>query len=153
MNRQQRRDIAYGRKPAPAEVVKQLRPDINGSTIIIPDMGDVMHVFQCMTPEESIPAEYFKVINCLKDLPPQGGVMNTPQDYAMLLQQWFFKGLSEFNPDLHEHVQIAPGSTFVQYVGTILRDTAPSREHKMAYLTYLLTRCCKSITWKPAIPA
>ena len=149
MNRQQRRDIAFGRRAAPEPLVKQLRPDIDGSAIFIPDMADVMHVFQCMTPEESIPKEYFQVINQHKDL-PESGLVSTPQEYAMLLHLWFFKGLSKFEPDLYPHVRIAEDASFIQYVGTILRDTAPSREHKMAYLTLLLVRCCKTIDYQTA---
>lgn len=164
LSRKERRALEFGTPEAQAAIRLKLQTrkpfpfDADADIRMIPTIGTRERVEPFMLPIGKIPDEYF-------DHPPANvntyaGTAKTPIDMHVMLSVWFFCGLYEFELFLRPNFILCDekGKTDEEsvknalrvYVHTLMHSMEAGHAHKMAYVAYVLHKCCEKILWTTA---
>lgn len=124
--------------------------DLNARPVVIPDLSLVLSITPFLGSYKAVPQIYTEAERrSFSRLTPDAlTTITEPIQIAGMLSQWFFRGLLSITFKLKPDTVSCTEKEFKLFVSYVLQDRAPSHEHKMAFLTWVIHVCCESVTYQ-----
>lgn len=118
--------------------------------VVIPDLSSARSVMPTMGSIKDVPLAYTKAYGQSggRLAPDSLTTITEPAQIAVMLEQWFFRGLLSIRLNLKPGAVSCDSKTLLRFVGEILQDCEPQHEHKMSFLTWVVHTCCESVTYQ-----